>query len=877
VHSIRQDPSVVPAQRLSLSLERLEDRLLLSVATAYVDDNFTSGTPGWGVDHFDRIQDGINAASAGGTVTVAEGTYNEHITIGSSKNGLTLQGAGAAATIIDGGGNGTVMSLNNFDGGTISGFTIRNGSANEGAGINADSSDSTVTSCIITGNAADLNGGGVYVNGGSPTFVNDVLTNNTAYFGAAFYMNSASPIFANNTVYNNTASSCGGGLYGADSVFTIANSIFWDNYSFDLFPNHEMMLRSNAYVTIRYSIFMDGSSEIYAWMGADFSYNSTDSSSDPKFVAPGSGDFHLQTTSPAIDAANGSAAPPTDFDGNPRVDDPLTVNKGVGTPTYADIGAFEFGSVISNDPPTVASLQASPDPVTRPGSLTLTALGVDDPNGAGTVAAVEFYRDANGNGTLEPGTDVLVGTDTNGADGWIWTGSTAGWPTGSPHTYFARARDNYSVYSNVVSTTGTVLNAAPTIGSITASVAGGNVTLTAKNVSDDDTVSKVSFYLDQNADGLLQDDSDTYLGDGVKSGTDWKLAVSASGWADGTYTLFARAQDNDSVLSNVVSADAYVGQRYIGRISDPISAAYVDVYAHEDVSLANVTVAFSGGAPSSVQLGGTDPMYGLGLVLHSEPGSLIATSIKDGRKGAVKGDVFFIASDGLIKSVQLKSAMAGYDLNGQTLGGMTFADDIDGDGQTDDLTAIYSEGYVQTITLTGAAAGDIYIGGADSTGTALKSFSIKSAGYNGDLTAIGSVGKVSLGGDLASDMHVVGSLSSLQIKNGDLLGSLDVDGSASKLSISGGDFLGSIDVQGNLSSFSVKGGTTAGGWLRAGSNVQVGGLLGKLSATYHETDNGGDDFGVFAGSFTSIRVAEHTLTQANLPFNEGDFCIELVP
>lgn len=446
----------------------------------------------------------------------------------------------------------------------------------------------------------------------------------------------------------------------------MVNCILWNNDSFDLFPNHEIMLRSNAYLTIRYSIIMDGDDQIYAWMGADYSYDSTNSDSNPRFVAAGSGDFHLQATSPAIDAANGSAAPATDFEGNPRVDDPLTANKGVGTPNYADIGAFEFTSVIDNHPPTIASLEASPDPVTRPASLTLTALGVDDPDGTGTVTAVQFYRDANGNGTLEPGTDVPLGTDTNGADGWSWSGSTAGWPTGSPHTYFARAQDNYSAYSDAVSTTGTILNAAPTIGSLTAWVAGGNVTLTAKGVGDDDTVSKVAFYLDQNDDGVLQEASDTYLGDGSQAGTDWRLVVSTSGWADGTYTLFARAQDNDSEWSNVVSADAYIGQRYIGRIADPISAGYVDVYAHEDVQLGNIKVAFSSGAPSSLQLSGTDPMYGLGLVIHSAPGSQIACSIKDGRKGA-RGDVFFIASNAPIKSIRLKSPVTGYNLNEQSL------------------------------------------------------------------------------------------------------------------------------------------------------------------------------------------------------------------
>lgn len=48
-----------------------------SVAEAWVDDDYTTATPGWGVDHFASIQAGIDAVLAGGTVNVYPGTYNE--------------------------------------------------------------------------------------------------------------------------------------------------------------------------------------------------------------------------------------------------------------------------------------------------------------------------------------------------------------------------------------------------------------------------------------------------------------------------------------------------------------------------------------------------------------------------------------------------------------------------------------------------------------------------------------------------------------------------------------------------------------------------------------------------------------------------------
>ena len=106
-----------------------------------------------------------------------------------------------------------------------------------------------------------------------------------------------------------------------------------------------------------------------------------------------------------------------------------------------------------NPPPTIGALTDSPDPVIQGSTLTLTANGVTDDHG---VASVSFYRDANSNGIGEPG--ELLGTDTNGADGWSWTG-TVTWAPGT-HTYLAQATDDGVpaplMYSTWVSTTGIV-------------------------------------------------------------------------------------------------------------------------------------------------------------------------------------------------------------------------------------------------------------------------------------------------------------------------------------------------------------------------------------------------------------------------------------
>jgi hypothetical protein len=233
-------------------------------------------------------------------------------------------------------------------------------------------------------------------------------------------------------------------------------------------------------------------------------------------------------------------------------------NFATGTYTYF-AQATDTNNLLSNvvsttntviAPPTIASLSDSPDPVLRGQNLTLTASGV-----TGSVLSVSFYRDANGDGILEPGTDTLLGTDTNGSDGWSLTTTVPSNFPGGTYTYFAQATDSNNLLSNVVSTTNTVV-APPTIASLSDNpdpvLRGQNLTLTANSVMG--RVVGVSFYRDANGDGILEPGTDTLLGTDTNGSDGWSLTFAIAKTARlGTYTYFAQAQDDFHQLSNVVS------------------------------------------------------------------------------------------------------------------------------------------------------------------------------------------------------------------------------------------------------------------------------------------------------------------------------------
>ena len=107
------------------------------VGIVYIDDDYNNKTSGFGVDRFNKIQDGINNVSNGGTVNVKPGVYYENIIVNKT---LYLIGENKDTTKIDGKGEGFVILVES-DNCYISHFTIENSGDYYGIKINSNSNN----------------------------------------------------------------------------------------------------------------------------------------------------------------------------------------------------------------------------------------------------------------------------------------------------------------------------------------------------------------------------------------------------------------------------------------------------------------------------------------------------------------------------------------------------------------------------------------------------------------------------------------------------------------------------------------------------------------------------------------------------------------
>jgi sugar lactone lactonase YvrE len=397
--------------------------------TLYADGANPEGGDGTAANPYQTIGQALEAALAGDTILVAQGTYTESMIL---YKDIDLYGGYASytspspwtrditlyETIVDGNQNGSVITFQpDGEGAVLDGFTITGGYASEaGGGITIAIVSPEIRSCTIRQNTAHAEnewcGGGILISeGASPVISNTIISGNSVSGGASGVRignasvtminslvagNSGSPaIHANNaslTLTNVTIAdhSTDGGILLNSSQAAIVNTIIWENTGPDI-----NAINDSGY-TIEYS---DVEDDVLPGMG--------NISGDPLFV--GDGNYHLQSGSPAIDTGNTEAAPGQDLEGNLRPQD----GDGNGTP-IADMGAYEY---VYQEPPPIVYFTDASTPSGRVYRLENGTETIYHTRGNGYIYNLAFspdgtlyYSDANDNDLyrLENGSEALV-------------------------------------------------------------------------------------------------------------------------------------------------------------------------------------------------------------------------------------------------------------------------------------------------------------------------------------------------------------------------------------------------------------------------------------------------------------------------------------
>ncbi|MBD3169796.1 MAG: T9SS type A sorting domain-containing protein [candidate division Zixibacteria bacterium] len=327
---------------------------------------------------YGTIQEGIDASSYGDTVIVQPGIYYENINFNGhcivlcSNFLFTGDTSFISSTIIDGNGEGRVITLENDEDSTtvIAGLTIQNGLSNYGGGIYADHTIPTIRNNIIRNNLVrgsagggifindnakiinnlimdnsargaynfDGSGGGISCRGMRPTISGNIITGNSAWgnwsgtgWGGGINCGAEYPIIRDNIIVKNTSGggvfnglAAGGGINIASSTALVLNNTIADNTTWNWGSGihirySEATLINN--IIWNNSLHEHESSINVTWCDIDGGWEGEGNiDADPLFVDPYYYNYNIYSVSPCIDA------------GDPRYTDPDS--------TRSDIGVF---------------------------------------------------------------------------------------------------------------------------------------------------------------------------------------------------------------------------------------------------------------------------------------------------------------------------------------------------------------------------------------------------------------------------------------------------------------------------------------------------------------------------------------------------------
>lgn len=179
------------------------------------------------------IQNGVDVAAAGATLTLAAGTFFDPNTVTIDKD-LVLQGQGADATAISGNNAFRVFQI---AGGTVAlnDLAVVDGLADDGAGIEVLAPAAlTLNNSRVAANTATQDGGGIFNRGGTVDVAGTSISDNAAgdEGGGIFSIRGAVTV-AGSVVSENTAADHGGGIRSQSGTLDVTGTTISGNESTD--------------------------------------------------------------------------------------------------------------------------------------------------------------------------------------------------------------------------------------------------------------------------------------------------------------------------------------------------------------------------------------------------------------------------------------------------------------------------------------------------------------------------------------------------------------------------------------------------------------------------------------------------------------------
>jgi Right handed beta helix region len=300
----------------------------------------------------------------------------------------------SALPIYFGANNGAVYIYMNEDF-LVQGNTIRGNTAAVGAGLAVWTNwAGKIVDNLITGNVAENSshmsgmGGGIFASVQDSATTELLIANNTVVGNTATTPGYPSPMEQGGGVAlqfpsTNTQNPPPAKLVMANNIVAYNSSGVWQ------YPWSPMLVPTLA------------KNDVYGSTGGpnyiNLSAGATDISLYPAFVSVPSADYHLQETSPCIDAGDNSRVPPAltaDFDGKPR-----TIDGNGDASAVVDMGIYEYTSGTDADAPTVSITGPTSNPAYVTSQAVINLAGTASDNVG--ITGVTWANDRGGGGTCD--------------------------------------------------------------------------------------------------------------------------------------------------------------------------------------------------------------------------------------------------------------------------------------------------------------------------------------------------------------------------------------------------------------------------------------------------------------------------------------------